>query len=187
MNNHSLSSKYINKIEEVIRLDEHLMRLLVYKPEDDDNPDPLSPTLPNIVHPIPNPFDEDEYLANKDNIDKYYELVNKHIVKGSKNTDIRKDADVIIYIHLGRKRPIFHNKTLSKQEVKINIYIHQSYEIDNRIDRISDRLSALLMGEVGIAGIGELQYVGSNERDAPINYRKQEEIYLYNTGIKRKR
>lgn len=169
-----LSANYLVKIQQLLINDEVFMRLLKYAPEGMNGrtyvPDPLDESLPNVVNP---------------QSDEYWKLVEERVRQGNKRSDINDTELCIVYIYHGRKRRIFDNRTLVKQEVKIDIYIHETFEIDNRMDRLSDRLSYLLMGETGVAGIGRMDYVGSNPREAPIGYRKQEEIYVYSTGSKR--
>lgn len=163
------SANYLINIEETLIKDEILMRLLYYKPQSDTTLDPLDPNLPDIV-------DEDSL--------EYWDIVTERVRRGSKLSDIVNKQLVVIYLYHGRERSVFRNRTLSTQEVKFDIYIHESYESDFRMDRIRNRLSQLLMGEIGIAGIGRMRKIGTNDREAPIQYRKKEDIYVYSTGIK---
>lgn len=160
---------FLTNIEKLIINDETMMRLLVYAPEDWNEElqkeifDPLDERLPNIV----------------DDSKKYWELVEDKVRKGSKRMRIESTKSAVLYIAEGRERPIFGNNYLNKKEVAFRIVVNEDFEVDDRISRISDRLSHLLMRESEVAGYGKIDIVGKNPREAPLGNRLQEDIYSY--------
>lgn len=166
MNNPSIIT-FFDKIEEVLIKDETLMRLLKYPPKDATNPDPLDPVLPNVV---------DEFS------DEYWNLVDEKFVKGSQKTEVEEDSTVIICMYEGRNRPVLSSYILSKQEIRFGIIIHEDYEVDRRISRISARIADLISNRPEFVGYGALRPVGKNPSSAPVDFRRQEDIYTYMTN-----
>ena len=169
--------KFMVNIRNQLIKDETLMRLLVYRPEgfsvEDqvDYPDPLSDLLPNIV-------DEDS--------SEYWEIADDKVRKGEKFTNINEEIGCYIYVHEGRDRPIFGSPCSIEQEVVLSVYIHELFEEDWRMSRIKDRLTALLVHEIGVAGYGKLEYLGGDPRDATTGYRRIDYRYEFSTAKKRK-
>ena len=150
----------MNNIEKVLIQDETLLRLLTYDPKGYDeegkyHPDPLDESLPNLV--------------DKDS-DNYWELVEDRIKFSEKTSDLEEKAISRIYVHEGRRRPVFNSFLVATQEININIFIHEKYDKDKRIAKISDRLNQLL-ALTRIAGMGEIEYTSGNPRSAPTHYR----------------
>lgn len=165
---------FMNNIEMALINDEDLLRLLVYKPMGYDTinkkmiPDPLDKALPDLVN------DSEEY----------WNLVSDRIRKGEKRTDIENEIKCFLYISEGRRRPVFDNHTLATQEVIFNYYIHESFENDWRISRLTGRVSHLLTHKIELAGLGKFEYAGGDSYDAPKGYRNYTERYVFSTSKK---
>lgn len=175
-NNVASMFKFMTNIEVVLKSDEELLRLLVYRPKgyDIENKmrylDPLDESLPNLVN---------------ENSDEYWELVDDRIRKGEKRAEIEKDIKCYIYMHEGRDRSVFSNACIIEQEVVFGIYIHEKFESDWRMSRIKDRISHLLVHEIGMAGYGKFEYIGGDPRDATTGYRRIDYRYVFKTAKKR--
>lgn len=165
-------------IYDILRSDEELMRLLVY-PSESINID--------ILHPM------DEDLANivpKDKNGKiifdelYWERVDKHIMLAEKSSNIEKEAIVRLYIYPGRRRPQHRNYLLSKQEVIIDVLMHESFAGDMRLEWINDRINELLSLERVQGVLGMLDYAQGNPREAPIGYSRYQHVFVFGTGKK---
>ena len=157
----------IDSIYQILTEDEDLLRLLYYKPKSETGIDPFSSTLLNV----------------KDMTD-YWEIVNDRIVLAEKVSDLVEKPICRIYISAGRRRGKFESYVLATQEIVTTIYVHEDYEKDMRIARISDRLSKLLVLEHHNGMIGKLEYAGGNPRVAPIQYSKYEHIFEYTASKK---
>ena len=153
---------FFRAIYQTLIADEELMRLLTYLPRGYDKNgnynefDPLDERLPNIVD------SESE---------EYWKLVDERILLGEKTSDLLESKLCRIYIYEGRRRPVFKSYLVARQEVNIDIFIHESYDKDLRITRISDRINELVALE-HIAGFGKFEYVAGNPREAPTHYRR---------------
>lgn len=152
-----------NNIYQRLINDETLLRLLYYPPKSRNNPDPLDPSLPNLVNP-----DSPEY----------WDLVNERIVLGEKTTDLEDEPLCRLYLHAGRRRPVYDNYLLASQEVILSIFTHESYERDIRSLWISDVLNELLVHEP-IAGYGKLEYTAGNPMAAPLGYKHYRHVYRF--------
>ncbi|PAD85028.1 hypothetical protein CHH57_01580 [Niallia circulans] len=133
-----------------IRKDEDLLRLLTLKPENfaEGIPDPLSPTLPNIIDKPP------EELSD---------IQNKHIMKSVKVDDLEPIKLCRLFIYPGRRTPERNNYATADQEIHIDILCHVDYENgDFRSSRITDRLNDLLVNAKVKGVFGKLEYVGGN-------------------------
>ena len=149
--------------------DEELMRLLKYSPKSGSNLfDPLDPKLPNLVDATS---------------DSYWELVDERVVLGEKTSDLLESKICKLYMYEGRRRPVFENYLVATQEVYVDIFIHESFDRDLRISRISDRINELIALE-RIAGIGRLEYKAGNPREAPTHYRRFLHQYTMTVGKK---
>lgn len=155
--------QFINNIYTKLREDEVLMRLLHNKPEDYPKkiPDPLDKVLPNIV-------------GSED----YWDIVDKVIITGTKTSDIQEKGICRIYIYAGRRRPKFGNYLVADQEVVLDVFVHESFNKDDRLNWINDRINELIALEY-IAGYGKLDYAGGDSRVAPIGYSKYEHVYTF--------
>lgn len=155
--------QFINNIYTKLRKDEVLMRLLHYKPEDyyKKIPDPLDKVLPDII-----------------DSEGYWDIVEKVIITGSKTSDIQEKGICRIYIYAGRRRPRYGNYLIADQEVVLDVFVHESFNKDDRLNWINDRINELIALEY-IAGYGKLDYASGNSRDAPIGYSKYEHTYTF--------
>lgn len=155
---------FFNNIHTKLRSDEELMRLLYYKPADymTQRPDPLDVSLPDIV----------------DDSQEYWDIVEKTIVSGTKTSEIQEKGICRLYLYAGRRRSRFGNYLIADQEVVIDVFVHEMFNKDDRMNWISDRINKLVALE-RIAGIGMLEFVAGNSRVAPIGYSKYELIYKF--------
>lgn len=165
--------EFFRNIYQKLISDEELMRLLVYLPMGIDaqqnyHPDPLDPSLPNIV-------DTDS--------DEYWNIVNERVVLGEKTSDLLESKICKIYIYEGRRRPVFESYLVATQEVNIDIFIHEEFDSDLRISRISDRINELIALE-RIGGYGKLEYIAGNPREATTHYRRFLHQYRMTVGKK---
>lgn len=151
---------FFRAIYQVLIADEELMRLLNYLPQgyfnNEYHVDPLDDSLPNLV-------DVDS--------DDYWQMVDERIILGEKTSDLLESQLCRIYIYEGRRRPVFESHVVATQEVNIDIFIHESFDRDLRITRITDRINELIALE-RIAGFGKLEYTAGNPREAPTHYRR---------------
>lgn len=157
----------INSIYQILINDEEMLRLLWYLPKRETGIDPFSSNLLNV----------------KDMPD-YWEIVNERIVLAEKVSDLIEKPICRIYLSAGRRRGKFENYLLATQEIVATIYVHEDYETDMRISRISDRLNELIVLEQLNGMIGKLEYAGGNARVAPIQYSKYEHTFEYTTNKK---
>lgn len=156
----------INGIFQELIKDEKLLRLLTYYPQDANNLDPLDKRLSNIVD-----VESDEY----------WEIVADRIRLAEKTSDLILKPKCIIYIGLGRRRPVFGNHILVTQEINISIYTHQDFEADMRHVWILDRINELIVMKE-ISGLTRLDYIAGNPRVAPVHYIRYDHIFGYVTG-----
>lgn len=161
---------FFNNIYTKLREDEELMRLLHYKPADymEKRPDPLDKSLPDIVD---------------ENSQEYWKIVEKTIKRSVKTSEIQEKGICRLYIYGGRRRSRFGNYLIADQEVVIDIFVHELFEKDARMDWIRDRINKLLVLE-RIVGIGMLEFAAGNSRVAPIGYEKYELIYKFTASKK---
>ena len=164
-------SHHLNTFYDKIINDEILMRLLCYKPANqrEGRPHPLDISLPNIV-------------GGDNNI--YWDFVDSRVLTTVKSSDIEDKEELCrLYIYPGRRRPDNKSYVLAKQEIIIDVLVHESYSSDLRQERICDRLNELLALE-HITGFGKVEYAGGAPRNAPIEYSKYENIFLIGDGKK---
>lgn len=165
--------EFFTNIYQRLITDEEIIRLLKYSPMGYDSqgnyhPDPLDETLPNLVD-----------TESED----YWKLVDERIVLGEKTSELLESKLCKIYIYEGRRRPIFGNYLVATQEVNIDIFIHETFDRDLRISRLSDRINKLIALE-RIAGFGKLEYKAGNPREAPTHYRRFLHQYTMTVGKK---
>lgn len=155
---------FFNNIYTKLRTDEELMRLLHYHPYDyyEGIPDPMDESLPDIVDDSP----------------EYWDKVYNHIVQGTKTSEIQEKGICRLYLYAGRRRPRFGNYLIADQEVIVDIFVHELFDKDDRMNWITDRINHLIALE-HIAGYGMLDFVAGNPRVAPIGYSKYEMIYKF--------
>ena len=156
-----------DNVFQVLINDEELLRLLWYKPRRLSGYDPLDSALPNV----------------KD-MENYWDIVEERIMLAEKVNDLEDEPICRLYITSGRRRPKFDNYLLATQEIVISVYVHEDFELDSRMDSISDRINELLTLESFSAMYGKLDYASGNPRVAPIQYSRFEHIYEYNTNKK---
>lgn len=153
---------FFRTIYQTLIADEELLRLLTYIPQGYDTNgnynelDPLDVSLPNLVD-----------TESED----YWRLVDERIVLGEKTSDLLESKLCKIYIYEGRRRPVFQSYLVAKQEINIDIFVHESFDRDLRITRIADRINELIALE-HLVGFGMLDYVSGNPREAPTHYRR---------------
>ena len=163
--------RFFNNIYTKLRTSEELMRLLHYPPENYSKkyPDPLDKSLPDLV----------------DDSEKYWDLVEKLIITGTKSTDIEEKGICRLYIYPGRRRPRWGNFLIADQEVVIDILVHESYNKDMRMEWLIDTISKLIVLE-RVAGYGQLELTGGNPRPqgAAIGYSKYELVFSFGENKK---
>jgi hypothetical protein len=155
------------KIIKYLKSDEELNRELYYPPEDLGNGvlDPLDTNLPNIM---------DMDLEEKS------EIINKRIVKSAKYTDLQDIEICRLYVYAGTRRPN-GNYLSADQELVIDILCHSNFEnADLRTLRISDRLNQLFCHS-RLVGIGQMDFVGARQINAPYEYAGYQVIFKYST------
>lgn len=163
----------INAIREKLYMDEVLLRLLHYPPQDlrTGTPDPLSTSLPNII-------------ASKDSDDEkiidMWDAIDNHIVTTKRITDLEKKPICRIYLYLGRARTIYGNGTRTlRQEVVVDVLCHQDYESELRMEVIGDQVSDLLYDRRVNWSIPVLDYSHGMDISAPNDYSGFRHIYTY--------
>lgn len=161
--------QFFNNIYERLIKDEELMRLLYYKPQDYrlGRLHPLDKALPDLV------TDEPEY----------WDIVDSHVIRGTKTTDIQEVRICRIYLYAGRRRPRFGNRLVADQEVTIDVLVHEDFNKDDRLNWIPDRIHELLVHE-RLAGYGQIDLVAGNPRQAPTGYSKYELLYKFTDNKK---
>jgi hypothetical protein len=150
-----------------LKSDEELNRLLYYKPEDVGNDvlDPLDVSLPNIM-------DMD--------LEQRSEIINKRIRKSAKYTDLETDEICRLYVYAGLRSPNGNYKT-ANQELRIDILCHSDFENgDLRSLRISDRLNEMFC-QSRLVGIGQMDFVGGRQINAPYEYTGYQVVFEYST------
>lgn len=157
-----------NKILNILRQDEHLLRLLEYNYLDSTGEiqDVLEDHLPNIVGST-----------------QHSRIASEHIVNAVKEDDIKAIKTCMVLVHLGKRRPVFSNYMLAKQEVLIDILVHNSFqENDFRMDDICDRLDYLLVHER--ITMGKVEISTPIPMEAPKEYYRFQMKYTYWTSKK---
>ncbi|WP_139785603.1 hypothetical protein [Cytobacillus gottheilii] len=149
----------IKKTFEVIWNDEELHRLLHYLPKNRalNIPDPLDPSLPNILDM--NPLE-------------LYELQDELIKKTPKSDDLADKKICRLYIYLGNRMPAAHFRSFHTvtQEIHFDIICHEDYENgDFRSNRIADRINDLFALN-RISGLGKTDYSRGNLVRVPAQY-----------------
>lgn len=132
-----------DKINDVL-LDEELLRLLCYAPENaSDNP--LSPSKPDILT-----------IANQK--DKW-ELINNHLMTAPNFYDLDKLPLSRLVFYAGNGKIAKDNHLFTNQLFHFDIYTHYTIEnLDRRLEWISDRVNELLFLKK-IGGIGKALFI----------------------------
>lgn len=156
------------EILKVFRNNEELLRLLKYPPKNiaKNIKDPLDPTLPNIL-----------------DIDQDWSIRDKLIIPKSKSDDLEGQAICRINVYAGERIPTSHNYQLANQDMIIDVFTHDSFEIDYRSLWISDKLNDLLVNN-RVTGITKMKYGGGRKLDAPPTYTKYRHFYVFESVTK---
>lgn len=150
-------------ISNVLNSDEQLNRLLYYPPANSVNniPDPLDPSLPNIL-----------------DIDTNSSIRSERILLTPKSDDLTTQSICRILLYPGN-RTTTTDYLMAGQQMVIDILCHFDYENgDIRSTRISDRLNELFCLN-NVTGIGKTDYVRGNQIGAPMNYVGYRHIYEF--------
>ncbi|WP_274316418.1 hypothetical protein [Staphylococcus hyicus] len=159
-NRGDIKQKFIN----VMKNDEHLLRLLHYNPLDDNENfvDFTDENLPNITE-----LPEDEYD----------EIIFDHIRTSQKTDDIEEYKKTVVFIYYGKSKAKFGNHSLVDREIIFQILSHNDFSFADRIEEICDRLDTLFVNK-NIAGLGKTRLANSFPREAPKEYLAYEQKYL---------
>lgn len=170
---------HLNTVYMTLLKDDELMRWLHYKPENEELglKHPQDPSLANIATIIRN--DYGEIISEDIN----WDVVDKCIRTTPKSSDIEEEAICRLYVYPGRRRPVFNNDLVVKQEIIVDVLVHESFSSDLRMEAIIDRLNELISLE-RITGFGVIDIAAGNPRQAPMGYSKYENIYLFGDGKK---
>ncbi len=135
--------------------DEDLLRLLYYKPDDEDD-SPLDPAKPNILTM--------EATAR-------WEII-KDVIKPSKTVaDLDKTEKCRVLFYAGRRTGNQHgNYAIANQTVIIDILTHVSFdEVDMRNAWIVDQVNSLLHDQEVTGGV-KMLFRSGDQITTPINY-----------------
>lgn len=159
-NRGDIKQKFIN----VMKNDEHLLRLLHYNPLDDNENfvDFTDENLPNITE-----LPEDEYD----------EIIFDHIRTSQKTDNIEEYKKTVVFVYYGKSKAKFGNYSLVDREIIFQILSHNDFSFAGRIEEICDRLDALFVNK-NIAGLGKTRLANSFPREAPKEYLAYEQKYL---------
>ena len=169
MSNHDLQRRpsgratLIDNVFTVLKNDEQLLRLLHYNYKDKDGIylDSLDESRPDIIGSL-----------------DYNSIVRNHILKTIKKDDIVSVKDCFLLIHSGKRRGVFENHLLAKQEILIDIVVHNDYQVDDsRLDDICDRLNYLIVHER--FGLGKADISTPIPFEAPRGYYRYQMKYLF--------
>lgn len=155
--------KMMNEMYQALKCDDHLMRLLYYPFKDEEGD-------------YQNCLDKDE-LPDIVGSKEHEKIAQTHIIKTVKKDDIVAKKNCFILLHLGKRRPVFNNYLLVRQEVLIDVVVHDSYQnSDNRLDDICDRLDDLFIHER--FGLGKVDISTPIPFEAPRGYYRYQLKYL---------
>lgn len=145
----------MQKIYHVLLADETLLRLLHYKDS------PLSSAHPNITDSA-----------------QYWEIAMDVIRFAEKDSNLTDDAVCRIYLTTGRKRPVFGNTFVMRQNFEVNTIVHEDFMYDMRLEQIVDRVNHLLTHQP-ISGFGKIQHEGGDPYQAPRQFQTYLEYYSF--------
>lgn len=140
----------MQKILNLLNKDEELLRLLHYEVN------PLSKTHKDII-----------------GSEEYWDIVEKHLFFGEKDSDLTDEKLCRVYIYTGRGRQLFARPYYKKQSFFINIIVHETFVDGMRLEQIHDRINYLLLHRQ-INGLSKITFEGSDPYQAP----RQFETYL---------
>jgi len=141
--------KMLTDIFKKMTNDETLLRLLYYPPENivENIPDPLDPSLPNIMEM---------------DIQKRYGFIDKAIKKTS-NTDDLSTPQCRILFYMGQRVANKSNPEYNKRQIIFDVVSHFDFEdVDFRSMRITDRLCELFVNK-NVAGINKTEDAGGGQ------------------------
>lgn len=170
----SILANMINDVYNILIQDEKLLRLLYYPPTSRANgsPDPLDDSLKDIV------VTQDLEKPPTDEYKKMWGIIKHRILKTSKSDDMEDNRLCRIYIYAGKSRPSVVNGATTRQEIVVDVFTHNSYDVDLRINRIGDRVHQLLMyKDEEVTGLGEIDYSDGYDFEAPKEYQAYRHMY----------
>lgn len=149
---------------DIIKQDEHILRLLHYNPLDSEGNyvDYTDPSLSNITE-----LPEEEYD----------EIIFDHVRTSQKTDDIEEYKKTVLFVYYGKSKARFGNHTLVDREIIFQVLSHNDFSFADRIEEICDRLDTLFMNK-NIGGIGKTRLANSFPREAPKEYLAYEQKYL---------
>lgn len=154
----------LNNTYTLLRNDEDLLRLLHYPPQ--------------RVTTEPDPLDREELLNILEKpTEKYWEIVDNHILLTSKSDDLVKQRICRIYVYTGKIRPSLRNRLTTKQEIVVDIFVHHEYESDQRLQWITDQLNEVMFKSRIEGGLGTVDYRNGYDFNAPKGYQAYRHIY----------
>lgn len=149
--------KFMN-VYNVLASDEKLLRLLYHDPMSN----PTSDKHENIL-------DMESYDRQK--------IIDRHILTTSKSADMEEFRLCRVYIYLGKTRPSIRNYRVTKQEIIFDLFCHLDYEVDLRLEEVSDRISELMFNNRIKTGLGRVDYRTGYDFDAPRDYIAYRHVY----------
>lgn len=148
----------------MLRNDEKLLRLLYYPPS-------------NVVKRIPDPLSDDlDNILDKD-IDNYWKIVDEHVFRSDKADDLQEKRICRIYVYAGKKRRSLGNARTGKREIVVDVFCNQDFDVDYRLETISDRLSDVLFLSRVDGGLGTIDYRDGYDFTAPKGYSAYRHIF----------
>ena len=140
-------------IYKVLTTDETLLRLLYYKPEN-ENDDPLDSTKDDIL--------------DMDEEDKWT-IIEDRIKKTPKVDDLDKEPKCRLLFYMGRRSKT-NNYLYAGQIVVFDVLVHFDFEeVGMRESAICDRVNDL-MSNSRVTGIGKVNFEGGDQISAPEAY-----------------
>lgn len=153
----------INNVYDLLIEDENLLRLLYYPPQ--------------ITMNDPSPLDDElENLSDSKNR-RYWDIVDNHILLTSKSDDLEENSLCRIYVYSGKKRASNRNFKGSKQEIIVDVFVHFEYELEQRLEWITEILSDILMEKRVEGGLGVIDYRNGYNFNAPKGYQAYRHIF----------
>lgn len=152
----------MNKVYQALANDEHMLRLLAYPYLDSNGNYQDCLKLPdNIVDSSTHP-----------------KVTSEHIIRTAKLDEIETIQSCMLFLHQGKRKPVFGNKLLAKQEILVDVLVHNNFqEGDYRMDDICDRLDYLLVHEN--ISMGKVDITTPIPMEAPKEYYRYQMKYNY--------
>lgn len=143
----------LEAIYKVVTTDETLLRLLYYKPVN-QNDNPLDMAKENII--------------DKPALEKW-DIINDIIKKASKIDGLDSESKCRVCFYSGIRNG-GRNYMLSKQDIIFDIYVHFDFEeMDFRASWICDRVSELIFDK-DIIDVGKIFFKNGGQINAPTGY-----------------